>query len=60
MPPALSRAIARINQGVFEPTPSEFGCQECPLLDVACDGMALVQEERLVEANLLADPGPES
>lgn len=57
---SLSSAIARINQGVFEPTPSEFGCSECPLLDVACDGMALVQEERLVEANLLADPGPES
>lgn len=57
---SLSSAIARINQGVFEPTPSEFVCSECPLLDVACDGMALVREERRVEADLLADPGPES
>ncbi len=56
----LSGAIARINEGAFEPTPSEFGCPECPLLDIACDGLKLFAEERLVSATVLGDPGPES
>jgi ATP-dependent exoDNAse (exonuclease V) beta subunit len=37
----LSAAIARIQQGEFRPTPSEFACSECPALDVVCAGMRL-------------------
>ena len=55
----LSNAITRINEGIFEPSPSEFGCPECPLHQVACDGLALLEEERHLEATALADPGPE-
>lgn len=57
---ALSDAIALINRGAFEPAPSEFGCPECPLLDVACDGLDLLEAERLVETVVAGDPGPES
>ncbi|HZC29219.1 MAG TPA: PD-(D/E)XK nuclease family protein, partial [Gaiellaceae bacterium] len=32
----LSAAIARIQEGVFVPTPSEFICSGCPVLDVVC------------------------
>ena len=39
----LSEAIARIQQGVFEPTPSEFICAGCPVLDVVCAGPRLRQ-----------------
>lgn len=38
---SLSEAIARINAGVFTPTPSTFRCATCPALDVVCAGMAL-------------------
>ncbi|MGI9659380.1 MAG: PD-(D/E)XK nuclease family protein, partial [Gaiellaceae bacterium] len=55
----LSDAIARINDGEFEPSPSEFGCPECPLHEVACDGLAMLEEERTLEATALGDPGPE-
>jgi ATP-dependent helicase/nuclease subunit A len=34
----LSEAIARINAGVFEPTPSDFACSGCPALDLVCAG----------------------
>jgi ATP-dependent helicase/nuclease subunit A len=37
----LSGAIARIQDGVFEPTPSEFICSGCPVLDVVCAGPRL-------------------
>jgi ATP-dependent helicase/nuclease subunit A len=37
----LSEAIARINAGEFEPTPSEFVCSGCPVLDVVCAGPRL-------------------
>jgi hypothetical protein len=39
----LSEAIARIQAGVFEPTPSEFICSGCPVLDVVCAGPRLRQ-----------------
>ena len=56
----LSDATARINEGAFEPSPSEYGCPECPLHEVACDGLALLAETRSIEAAALADPGPEA
>jgi ATP-dependent helicase/nuclease subunit A len=37
----LSDAIARIQAGVFVPTPSEFVCSGCPVLDVVCAGPRL-------------------
>src|SRR4029453_2774326 len=39
----LSEAIARINAGEFEPTPSEFICAGCPVRDVICAGPRLRQ-----------------
>jgi ATP-dependent helicase/nuclease subunit A len=39
----LSAAIARIQEGVFVPTPSEFVCSGCPVLDVVCAGPRLRQ-----------------
>jgi ATP-dependent helicase/nuclease subunit A len=39
----LSAAIARIQEGVFVPTPSEFICAGCPVLDVICAGPRLRQ-----------------
>jgi ATP-dependent helicase/nuclease subunit A len=39
----LSEAIARIQEGVFKPTPSEFICSGCPVLDVVCAGPRLLQ-----------------
>jgi len=39
----LSEAIARIQEGVFTPTPSEFICAGCPALDVVCAGPRLHQ-----------------
>jgi ATP-dependent helicase/nuclease subunit A len=37
----LSRLIARIRSGVFEPTPGELACAGCPALDVVCAGPRL-------------------
>jgi RecB family exonuclease len=37
----LSEAIARINAGEFRPTPDEFICAGCPVLDVVCAGPRL-------------------
>jgi ATP-dependent helicase/nuclease subunit A len=37
----LSEAIARINAGEFVPTPSEFICSGCPVLDLVCAGPRL-------------------
>jgi hypothetical protein len=39
----LSEAIALINAGEFEPSPSEFVCSGCPALDVVCAGPRLRQ-----------------
>jgi len=39
----LSAAIARIQEGAFVPTPSEFICSSCPALDVICAGPRLRQ-----------------
>jgi ATP-dependent exoDNAse (exonuclease V) beta subunit len=39
----LSAAIARIQEGVFVPTPSEFACSGCPVLDIVCAGPRLRQ-----------------
>ncbi|MFN2468916.1 MAG: UvrD-helicase domain-containing protein [Gaiellaceae bacterium] len=38
---ALSEAIDRVQEGVFRPTPSEFACSTCPVLDVVCAGPRL-------------------
>ena len=45
----LSAAIARIDAGAFVPSPSEFTCAGCPVLDVVCAGPRL----RLVPAELV-------
>jgi ATP-dependent helicase/nuclease subunit A len=37
----LSEAIARIREGDFRPTPSEFTCADCPALDLVCAGPRL-------------------
>lgn len=37
----LSAAIARIQEGRFPPTPSDYACAGCPALDVVCAGPAL-------------------
>ncbi|MGH3065399.1 MAG: UvrD-helicase domain-containing protein, partial [Gaiellaceae bacterium] len=37
----LSAAIARIREGEFRPTPSEFVCADCPALDLLCAGPRL-------------------
>ncbi|HUZ15555.1 MAG TPA: UvrD-helicase domain-containing protein [Gaiellaceae bacterium] len=37
----LSAAIARLQAGVFRPTPSEFACAGCPALDRVCAGPRL-------------------
>ena len=37
----LSTAIARIREGHFRPTPSEFVCADCPALGLLCAGPAL-------------------
>ena len=37
----LSAAIARIDAGEFVPTPSDFTCSGCPVLDVVCAGPRL-------------------
>ena len=37
----LSAAIARIQAGDFHPTPGEFVCNGCPVLDVVCAGPRL-------------------
>jgi ATP-dependent helicase/nuclease subunit A len=39
----LSRAIARIDEGEFAPTPAEFTCSGCPALDLVCAGPRLGQ-----------------
>jgi hypothetical protein len=43
----LSEAIARIQEGVFKPTPSEFICSGCPVLDVVCAGPRLRQHPEI-------------
>jgi RecB family exonuclease len=37
----LSAAIARIRDGDFRPTPSDFACSGCPALDLVCAGPRL-------------------
>jgi ATP-dependent exoDNAse (exonuclease V) beta subunit len=37
----LSEGIARIQAGVFHPTPSELACAGCPALDLVCAGPRL-------------------
>jgi hypothetical protein len=48
----LSEAIARIQQGVFVPTPSDFVCSGCPALDVVCAGPRLRQYSEAPPAEL--------
>jgi hypothetical protein len=38
----LSAAIARIDEGDFRPSPSEFNCAGCPALDRVCAGPRLL------------------
>ena len=40
----LGAEIARIREGVFRPTPSEFACSGCPALDRVCAGPRLGSE----------------
>jgi ATP-dependent helicase/nuclease subunit A len=42
----LSTAIARIREGEFTPTPSEFACADCPALDLLCAGPRLLTAHR--------------
>jgi hypothetical protein len=37
----LSAAIAEIQAGEFRPSPDEFVCADCPVLDVVCAGPLL-------------------
>jgi hypothetical protein len=46
----LSDAIARIQAGEFVPTPSEFACAGCPVLDVVCAGPRLPATPRPLAA----------
>jgi ATP-dependent exoDNAse (exonuclease V) beta subunit len=48
----LSTAIARIQEGIFVPTPSEFACSGCPALDVVCAGPRLRQHVESPPAEL--------
>ncbi len=41
----LSAAIARIREGEFKPTPSEFACADCPALDLVCAGPRLRNQD---------------
>ena len=43
----LSSVIARIREGVFEPTPSDFVCGDCPALDLLCAGPRLALARQL-------------
>jgi hypothetical protein len=43
----LSEAIATIHDGIFKPTPSEFICAGCPVLDVVCAGPRLHQQPEI-------------
>jgi ATP-dependent helicase/nuclease subunit A len=45
----LSAAIARIDEGDFRPTPSEFTCAGCPALDRVCAGPRLLSAQVPVE-----------
>jgi len=45
----LSAAIARIDEGDFRPTPSEFNCAGCPALDRVCAGPRLLSVQIPVE-----------
>jgi ATP-dependent exoDNAse (exonuclease V) beta subunit len=53
----LSKAIARIQEGVFKPTPSEFICSGCPALDVVCAGPRLGQHHETSIPALAATAG---
>jgi ATP-dependent helicase/nuclease subunit A len=46
----LSKAIARIQSGEFRPTPGEFVCSGCPVLDVVCAGPRLPRAAASVAA----------
>jgi hypothetical protein len=45
----LSAAIARIDEGDFRPTPSDFTCAGCPALDRVCAGPRLLSVQVLAE-----------
>jgi ATP-dependent exoDNAse (exonuclease V) beta subunit len=45
----LSAAIARINEGDFRPTPSDFTCAGCPALDRVCAGPRLLSVQAPAE-----------
>jgi hypothetical protein len=46
----LSAAIARIQEGDFRPSPSEFACAGCPALDRVCAGPGLLADVALASA----------
>ncbi len=45
----LTAAIARIQEGEFRPTPSQFTCAGCPALDRVCAGPRLLEVPQHVE-----------
>jgi ATP-dependent exoDNAse (exonuclease V) beta subunit len=46
----LSAAISRIRAGEFVPTPSDYACAGCPVLDVVCAGPRLRGAPQQLEA----------
>ena len=50
----LSEAIARLREGDFRPTPSEYACSGCPALDVVCAGPRLPRPSSSPPAALAA------
>ena len=50
----LSQAIERIQRGEFAPTPDEFVCAGCPVLDVVCAGPRLPDRARRARRGALA------
>ena len=50
----LSAAIARIQEGDFRPTPGEFVCSGCPVLDVVCAGPRLPRASSALPARVSA------
>jgi hypothetical protein len=45
----LGEVIARIRDGDFRPTPSDFACAGCPALDLVCAGPRLREEAAAYE-----------
>jgi hypothetical protein len=42
----VSAAIGRARSGIYTPSPSEYACRGCPLLDLTCPGTRLLELDR--------------